>query len=277
MRWPKVFAVLFLCIVGLKLVWALAYPTSHHRFRLTVNVETPTGLRSGSSVMETVVERQPGWFGLHSGGHLTIPSLVGEAVFVDLGSTLDGKPINLIALLAWGNRGTGPDFGDIIRRVSFDYLQANSDARNKRRFSHEPRTIPQGKTPIIGCGDDGDHYCELALLPIGTMREVRGDLIPTLITLPNPDDAKSAKVVGPYALEDAFGAGFQVRNVTLEYVTPGQWPLSIFGISGEPLTHEIESRLPKVFETFRSQSPGYFIEKIGDPFLLRRSQMKLGD
>jgi hypothetical protein len=91
MRWPKILTVLFLCVVGFKLVWALAYPTSHHRFRLTVNVETPTGLRSGSSVMETVVERQPGWFGLHSGGHLTIPSLVGEAVFVDLGSTPDGK------------------------------------------------------------------------------------------------------------------------------------------------------------------------------------------
>lgn len=274
MRWPKILTVLFLCVVGFKLVWALAYPTSHHRFRLTVNVETPTGLRSGSSVMETVVERQPGWFGLR-GGHLTIPSLVGEAVFVDLGSTLDGKPINLIALLAWGNRGTGPDFGDIIRRVSFDYLQANSDARNKLRY--EAWTRPKGKTPVIGCGDDGDDYCELALLPIGTVKEVRGDLIPTLITLADLDDPKGARVVRPEALAETFGAGFQLRNVSLEFVTQGQWPFSIFGMSGEPLTHGIESRLPKIFETFRSQSPGYFIEKLEDPFLLRRSQLKLGD
>jgi hypothetical protein len=188
------------------------------------------------------------------------------------------KPANLIALLAWGNRGTGPDFGDIIRRVSFDYLQANSDARNT--LGHGPWTYPKypdRKTPVIGCGDDGDHYCELALLPIGTMKEVRGDLIPTLITLADLGDPKSARVVRPEAWAETFGAGFQLRNVTLEFVTPGQWPLSIFGMSGEPLTHGIESRLPEIFETFRSQSPGPFIEKIGDPFLLRRSQLKVGD
>jgi hypothetical protein len=107
------------------------------------------------------------------------------------------------------------------------------------------------------------------------MREVRGDLIPTLITLANPNDAKSAKVVGPYALEDAFGAGFQVRNVTLEYVTPGSWPLSMFGMSGEPLTHEIEARLPKIFEAFRSQPQPTYFEKIGDPSILRRQQLKV--
>jgi hypothetical protein len=97
MRWPKILAVLFLRVVGLKLVWALAYPTSRHRFRLTVNVETPTGLRSGSSVMETVVERLPGWVGLRE-GQLAIPSLIGEAVFVDLGSTPDGKPYSAFGL-----------------------------------------------------------------------------------------------------------------------------------------------------------------------------------
>jgi hypothetical protein len=273
MRWPKVFAVLFLCIVGLKLVWALAYPTSHHRFRLTVNVETPTGLRSGSSVMETVVERFPGWVGLRE-GQLATPTLIGEAAFVELGSTPDGKPANLIALLAWGDRGTsGADFGDIVRRVSFDYLQANSDARNKRG------SYSDLKGPVRGCRTDNaaGHYCQLAFLPIGTMKDVRGDLVPTLITLADLGDPKSATVVKPGALAETFGAGFQLKNVTLEYVTPGQWPLSIFGISGEPLTHEIESRLPKLFETFRNQPPRYLIEKIGDPFILLRSQLKVGD
>jgi hypothetical protein len=115
MRWAKIFTVLLICIVGLKAAWTLAYPTSKHRFRLTVNVETPAGLRSGSSVMETVVERQPGWFALKSGGHMAYPSLDGEAVFVDLGSTPDGKSLNLIAPLAWGPRGTGADFAAIPR------------------------------------------------------------------------------------------------------------------------------------------------------------------
>jgi hypothetical protein len=191
------------------------------------------------------------------------------------------RTANLIALLAWDDRGTsGADFGDIVRRVSFDYLQANSDARNK--LGHGPWTYPKypdRKTPVKGCGTDNaaGHYCQLAFLPIGTMKDVRGDLIPTLITLADLGDPKSARVVKPAALADTFGAGFQLRNVTLEFVTPGQWPLSIFGISGEPLTHGIESRLPKIFMTFRNQPPGYFIEKIGDPFFLLRSQLKVGD
>jgi hypothetical protein len=274
MRWTKILTVLLICIVGLRAVWALAYPTSKHRFRLTVNVETPTGLKSGSSVMETVVERQPAIFALKSGGHMAYPSLDGEAVFVDLGSTPDGKSLNLIVLLAWGPAGTGADFAAIPRLAFNDYLQANQDARNGLwRQNHWKG--PKDKTAAIGCGDEGDFYCELAQLPIGSMREVRGGLIPTLITLTNPDDPKGAKVVGPDALQETFGLGFQLRNVTLEFVTPGSWPLSMFGMSGEPLTHEIEGRLPKIFEAFRSQPQPSYFEKIGDPFILRRQQLKL--
>jgi hypothetical protein len=63
------------------LVWNWAYPSASYRFRMTVEVETPQGLRSGSGVMKVMSyrtlaltsEEKPGGGGL-----------IGEAVVVDL-------------------------------------------------------------------------------------------------------------------------------------------------------------------------------------------------
>ncbi len=75
-----------------------------HHFRLTVEVETPEGTKSASSVLKAVYVESPKWVpqntSLSSGLH-------GEAVFVDLGG---GK--NIVALLALGANGEqymGPD------------------------------------------------------------------------------------------------------------------------------------------------------------------------
>jgi hypothetical protein len=268
MRWSKILTITVICIVGVKAAWALAYPTSELRFRLTVNVETPLGLRSGSSVMKTSYTRQPGWLNL--GRAIGYAALEGEAVFVDLESTAGGKSSNLIALLAWGPRGHGPDFADIPRRAFFDYLDANWRTRIENLS-----TNPKDQGWASNCEDGNDSYCELAQLPVGAMREVRGELIPTLITLMKLDDPKSVKVVRPDALEETFGLGFRLRDVTLEFVKPSSWPFSLFGMGGESLTHEIEVKLPSIFEFFRNQPQSdYHIEKAGDPLVLRRSQLK---
>jgi hypothetical protein len=49
-------------------------------------------------------------------------------------------------------------------------------------------------------------------------------------------------------------------------------------MGGEPLTRKIEIKLPRVFESFQTRpQPGMFVERMDDPFVLRRSQLKLGD
>ncbi len=70
-----------LVLAGLYLLFMLALDTSRYRFRMTVEVATPHGLKSGSSVMEVEVSRELlrfGDMGPGSGG------LKGEAVAVDL-------------------------------------------------------------------------------------------------------------------------------------------------------------------------------------------------
>ena len=78
--------------------------TYTHRFRMTIEVETPSGVKSASSILKAVYVESPKWLpqssSLSSGLH-------GEAVFLDLG---DGK--NVVVLLALGSNGEqyfGPD------------------------------------------------------------------------------------------------------------------------------------------------------------------------
>jgi hypothetical protein len=77
------------------------FPIYTARFRLTVEVETPDGLKSGSSVIETTIRDVkvglPEMVGLQYGAR-------GQAVFVDLGQ---GR--NLFALLTFGPHGRDQD------------------------------------------------------------------------------------------------------------------------------------------------------------------------
>lgn len=69
-------------IVSIAAAWTIAYPMGNIRYRITVSVETPEGLKTGSAVREVYVQDQPS-FGIE----LNHPSqrLHGEAVVVDLG------------------------------------------------------------------------------------------------------------------------------------------------------------------------------------------------
>ena len=96
-------AVIAGLVVGWILMIPILFPEYPARYRLTVEVETPQGLKTGSSV----IEARYGWkftaFGLTSS---VSNSFVGEAVFVDLG---EGR--NLVVTLtniAAGPRSTLP-------------------------------------------------------------------------------------------------------------------------------------------------------------------------
>ena len=75
--------------------YAIAYPTYSYRWRITIEVDTASGTRTGSSVLETTTIQYPAWLTL--GANSSNTSVRGEAVFVDLGN---GR--NLVALLALG-------------------------------------------------------------------------------------------------------------------------------------------------------------------------------
>jgi hypothetical protein len=116
-----------------------------HKYRLTVEVTTPDGIKTGSGILSVVPDR-----GYSRGGRTTMR---GEAVFVDLGqgknlvallahqqgAKLDLDDINYVALRAYGAaRGNRVSFSDINRQTGIVPVQGElmpllvsfGDARN---------------------------------------------------------------------------------------------------------------------------------------------------
>lgn len=85
----KTLKIIALVTVALSAAFLWGFPTNSHRYRLTVDVDTPEGVRSAPSVIE--VERNDAWVLIAQGANFY--RVHREAVFVDL----DGGR-NLVAL-----------------------------------------------------------------------------------------------------------------------------------------------------------------------------------
>jgi hypothetical protein len=81
--------------------WKISYPTYTYRYRMTVEVLADGAVRSGASVIEVRIAKQP-QFG---NAPPQVSRVRGEAVFVDLGG---GR--NVIALLAAGPNAKNFDY-----------------------------------------------------------------------------------------------------------------------------------------------------------------------
>jgi len=176
--------------LGLWLVWTqLLYPTNAVRYRLTIDVDTPQGIRSNSSVIEARFGFEPTLFGLISG---IKSSLAGEAVFVDLGS---GK--NIVVTLT--NTGSG--------RTSSD-LAPEMWALNAKTLPLIVFDIPshnRQKTPkaILNAKSAGQAEVPVARLPL-------------VVTFKDPADPWSAIPVDPTNLDAVFGSGYSISRATIE-------------------------------------------------------------
>jgi hypothetical protein len=165
MKW-----LLFLggALLAVFLAYSAAYPTFTYRFRLTLNVDTSRGLKSGSSEMTVRYRSYPAWVTL--GNNTGEVTLTGEAVFVDLGPGEQGQPRNVVALLTIGRQGEVFDFYVVPERAFEPMLSSRQ---------------PYGKGPSI--------QAQISALPVGTRAELRGDQLPNLVTFSNPADPSTAR------------------------------------------------------------------------------------
>ncbi|TKD50508.1 hypothetical protein FBR43_06820 [Sphingomonas baiyangensis] len=157
---------------------AQLFPTTY-RFRMTVAVDTPQGLRTGSSVMEISV-KEASWRiadSARAGVHLK-----GQAVAVDLplGRTL-------FALLTDEGRG------EIMTGVT--------------------RALYPG---FVG---GADHFIEaapkLAAMRNGPPREMAREDYPLLVTFADIRDPTSVARVDPEDLAATFGSGMRLRRISV--------------------------------------------------------------
>lgn len=193
--------------------YALVYPTLSYRFRITLNVETPDGVKAGSSVMEVRHRQYPAWISL--GNNTGESSLSGDAIFVNLGADNRGKPRNLFGLLALGQQAESIDFYQLPGKA-FEPLWRRQSAAFR------------------GAAE------EVAKLPVGTKVELSSDQLPTLLTFSDISDPASGRLIAPDEFSTVFGAGVRLQSATIEIVPSG----NRLGIGGEPITRGVARHLP---------------------------------
>lgn len=189
------------------IAWLFFYPSTMWRYRLTLEIETPDGLKTGSGVIQINAARQP---------KVTPESLSaavgarGEAVIVDLGNA---GP--LFATL------TSPDLMSAPYKLVFDIFPWNGGQGGE--------FTPEGMA----------YYT-----PLRAKAEVPIGKLPLLVRFRNPTDPQTVQVVDPSDLSRAFGPGFHFKSAEIEMVDQGLWPLNAFGLTGEPVTRRIRDFLP---------------------------------
>jgi hypothetical protein len=184
-----------------------------HKYRLTVEVATPDGIRIASGILAVVPDRN-----YNRGGRTTMR---GEAVFVDLGHASGkdrgqdrGKGKSLVALLAH-RQGDKLDLDDI----NYVALRAYGAARGNR-VSFNDISRQTGIVPV------------------------QGELIPVLVSFGDAADPASARLVASDQAEAVLGDGYAIRGLTAEVVPNGFWPIDFGGVLGEPVTRGIDAKLP---------------------------------
>ncbi|HWV82609.1 MAG TPA: hypothetical protein VNZ50_14360 [Hyphomicrobiaceae bacterium] len=223
-----------LVILALGFLCMASGPTFTYRYRLTIEVDTPHGPKSGSSVIETTLQNNHEVKWAPPEARKFTARARGEAVFVDLG---DDR--HVIGLLAMGPTAKDdPEFRKIVPGA----LAVRWDTPNE--------TIP----------------AIVAAVARGGGIDVPAKSIPTLITfhaLSNPD---SAQVVPSDDFVGVFGPGYAFRRATVELVPVGVWPLNLVGLTGVPLSYSIDRKLPAILEILRERNKRPSVHHWRDPY-----------
>jgi hypothetical protein len=251
-------------VAALAVLWLTAYPVLVYRVRITVNVDTPQGIKCGSSVSEIHSRRYPPWTELSSAPIAQAMSIRGEAVFVDMGLDERGKQRNLVALLCLGPRGEYVDFFRLPATAFQPLWQERIDAFGPHGSLEKQRgtTYP-------------DAQVELTRLAPGTRAVLAGKLIPTLVSFDDVNNPLSVDLVSPDELGKVFGNGVRLRSVTMEIVSGGKWPMTLLDFRQDSITETIEMRLPLLVQLVKRDAQSH-IEQLGDPFWVTSGHLRQG-
>lgn len=209
--------------------------TGVYRARLTLSINTPSGLRQASTVVEA--KHGAGW--AVGRGQVSSAQLRGQAAFLDMG---EGR--HLIMLL-----GHDSGYGIGQNQYHTDMLVIYSFRGHGDMHTLDPENPRRRETPIAGKTD-----LHGLLLPIiGRFRDLNDPFSwETVywvgITNRDRDPTNGKQLRAPYVVIDTiasiYGQGHSFGSVTLEIVNAGIWPLSSLGIFGSPISTGIEEKVP---------------------------------
>jgi hypothetical protein len=202
----------FLILAALFGLWLLIAPWTTLRYRLTFEVETPEGLKTGSGVNMAGYSAEPAMFGANP-FHWGVWK--GEAIPVDL-----------------GNRGT---FYALL--IGRDEITGAPDAGRNQAEMVGRTLVPEAWTGNQSGGTVGKLYFASG------KADVPASLIPFLVRFRDEKDPKTVEAVDRSNLAASFGPGVALKRVWIEAVSGGVFPFNMMGITGTPVTTGIEKRL----------------------------------
>ena len=180
MKTLKVIVLGILAFIGCLYV---IYPFGAWNYRMTINVETPEGIKTGSVVREVYVATGPD---LLPQAHSYV-RVKGEAVVIDLG------PRGLLFAIM-RNDTLGVDYGKNVFLSMFG------------KHGYNGSTTPTGVW----------HLNVLSLLKSGTTKQLEPDYFPILVRFRDINDPKSVERVDPNNLAATFGEGVKLLGATIE-------------------------------------------------------------
>jgi hypothetical protein len=197
---------IFLAIALAGLAIYVAVFSATVRYRLTLDAEVDGKLKTGSGVIEVTYSKNNDPI---SRAEFSI-GVRGEAVVLDL-----GQRGTLFALLKEGeDNRSGPDY-IVLRAFNFS-------------GGALPRPVERGLSDVRKLSGKVE-------LPLRSL--------PLLVRFRDINDPLTIEKVDPLDLEKSFGPGVRLTGATLEIVPSGIWPFSWLGITGEPLTDNLEKKL----------------------------------
>jgi hypothetical protein len=177
------------------------------RYRLTVEVDTPEGLKSGFSVIEIYGSENPNW--VNPEGRGSRGSHKGEAVYVELPN---GQ--NLFALLR--TRELQPDATEYPLYAFEDKFLVPT-----KNWSESIETMKSWR------GQVAEMTSTITFL--GSEKTVR--VLPGFASFADINNPSSVRKVLPFDFAAVFGAGYNLRRVTVT-------------VTDEPITRRILTMLP---------------------------------
>jgi hypothetical protein len=165
------------------------------RYRMTVEVDTPQGVRTGSAVRELRYNaNSSGWFPL--GESRPSMKVKGEAVAVDI------APGQVLFALLSSARGD-VDYAQHVPRIAFPQCMEGRD-----------KLTPQAQADCKDLKWQAKQLVEF--WPTLPPQKWQGADIPMLVRFKDLADPKSVEAVDPDALEKSFGPGTKLRRITVQ-------------------------------------------------------------
>lgn len=201
MKALKIIAVL---LVATFLYYKFAYPTYTYRYRMTAEVETPEGLKTGSSVVEITTKQWPEWLRGLAGGHTSNTRSKGEAVFIEMPNE------KILFIVSKGEE----------REYWLPYTFPMQDVSSMSAEKIKSQAFYLSKTR------EGIRY-------YGTLKNAKGVLpeysTPLFLYFRDINNPMTVEQIDPKNLEKVFGKGVKLKGITIETTNdPLEWKIESY-------------------------------------------------